>query len=166
MMVRCLTVLVALVAQGMALMSPVCFVRCVSASGQEALELRGRACRCCDFLSCEGMPEVCAIATCGHDHEHEHDGHRHDEQDAPAGWQVRCEHCSCRHSPLESAPQLRSKSVNLGGVSDMLHVATLPTALDFGSVVRALENENCRPSLFRPQESPHLIVVATVVLRV
>ncbi len=166
-MARWLTVLVALVAQGMALMSPVCFVRCVGADGRVGLELRGQACRCCDCLSHQGMTEVCAVAKCDHSHEHdhEHDDDQH-EQDAPIGWQVHCEHCSCQHSPLESAPQLQSKSLVSGGVADVLHVATLPTTLAFGAVVRALEELKLRPSLLRPQESPHLTVIATVVLRV
>ena len=43
-----LTVLIALVAQGMALASPVCFVRCVGADGHECVELTGLGCHCCD----------------------------------------------------------------------------------------------------------------------
>ena len=58
MMARWLTVLVALVAQGMALMSPVCFVRCVAPNGHECVELTGQDCRCCDCLLLEPSPQL------------------------------------------------------------------------------------------------------------
>lgn len=162
-MVRVLTVLIALVAQGMALASPVCFVRCIGADGHECVELLGQ-CGCCDCQSREHAPEVCAVTTCGHQHDEEEQNH--DEHDAPAGWQVRCEHCTCQHSPLEAGSQVQAKSLTSSGVSDMLNVATLPAMLDFVSVVPALENVSLRRSLLRPQESPHLTVLATVILRV
>ena len=160
-MARWLTVLVALVAQGMALMSPLCLVRCVSPSGHECVELLGQGCRCCDCPS-QKTPQVCAVATCGHHHEEEHE--QQDEQDAPVGWQVRCEHCSCQHSPLELPPQVRNKSL----VSDVWlasHDMLLSTETWVAVAIDSrLEFANL--SLLRPQESPHLTVLATVVLRV
>ena len=162
-MARWLTVLVALVAQGMVLVSPVCFVRCVGADGHQCVELTGQGCHCCDCQSQERSPEVCAVAACGHHHEDE----EQDEQDAPVGWQVRCEHCSCQHSPLNSAPQVLSKSLSSDGLSQFQIFVPVLVTLDFVAVVRALENASLSASGgLRPQESPHLAVVATVVLRV
>ena len=157
-MARWMTVLMALVAQGMALMSPVCLVRCVSPSGQECVELLGQCCRCCDCQSEKG-PSVCAVATCGHHHEEEQDEH-----DTPVGWQVRCEHCSCQHSPLESAPQVQNKSLASDVLMAWHDVLLAPTKLVV--VVSDSRLESAGLSLLRPQESSHLAVLATVALRV
>ena len=163
MMARWLTVLVALVAQGMVLMSPVCFVRCIGADGHQCVELAGLGCHCCDCQSQEHSPEVCAVATCGHHHEDE----EQTEHDAPAGWQVRCEHCSCQHSPLDSAPQVQSKSLASAGLSPFQVFVPVPVTCDFVAAIRALENASLSASGgLRPHESPHLAVVAVVVLRV
>lgn len=153
-MARVLTVLIALVAQGMALMSPVCFVRCVSANGHECLELTGRGCQRCDGPEHEPHPHVSSAAKCH-------------EQDAPRGSQIAEQHCSCQHSPLASAPQVQVKSLTSSGESQVFHVATLPALLDFVSVVQALEKTSL--SAFRglrPHESPQLTALATIVLRV
>ena len=101
---------------------------------------------------------MCAVAKCGHHHEEEQD---QDEHDAPVGWQARCEHCSCQHSPLEAGSQVQARSLTSSGQLQALNVATP----DFVSVVPALENVSLRRSLLRPQESPHLAALATVVLR-
>lgn len=163
MMARWLTVLVALAAQGSALMSPVCFVRCIGADGHQCVELAGQDCHRCDCQSQERSPEVCAVATCGHHHEDE----EQTEHDAPAAWQVRCEHCSCQHSPLELAPQVQSKSLVSDVLTQALVFATVPTMLDFDAAIRALKNASHSASDdLRPHESPHLTVLATVVLRV
>lgn len=160
-MARLLTVLIALVAQGMALMSPVCLVRCVAADGHQCIELTGHGCHCCDCQTHEDQPQVCAVATCGHHHEDEQQqDHKHD---APVGWQVRCEHCTCQHSPLDAGPQVQSKALSSFGLSPLS--AFVPT-LNFAATAQALEIASLRPPLLRPQESPHLAVLATVVLRV
>ena len=159
-MARWLTVLVALVAQGMALMSPVCFVRCIGADGHQCVELAGQGCDC---QSQERSSVVCAVAICGHHHEDEEKA----EHDAPVGWQVRCEPCSCQHSPLESAPQVQSKSLVSDVLTQALDFVTVPTMLDFDVAIRALQNASLSASGgLRPHESPHLAVVAIVVLRV
>ncbi len=148
----------ALVAQGMALMSPVCFVRCVGADGHECVELVGQGCHCCGCLSQEPSPQVCAVTSCCdrcHDQE--------EEQDAPVGRQVAAQNCSCQHSPLDSAPQLQAEPLVPNGLTAILDFVT---TLDFVAVVRALENVSLQPSLLRPHESPQLAVLATVILRV
>lgn len=158
-MARWLTVLVALVAQGMALMSPVCLVRCVSPSGHECIELAGQDCHCCDSRSHEDLPQVCAVATCGHHHEDEQD----QEHDAPTGWQVRCEHCACQHSPLEAGQQVQTKSLSAYGRSpspDFLPALTFVATIEAWNVASLSASGG-----LRPQESPHLAVMATVVLR-
>ena len=163
-MARCLTVLIALVAQGMALMSPVCFVRCVGADGHECVELAGRDCHCrdCHCRDCqtsESLTQVCTVASCGHHHEDD------EEHDAPDGFQVRCEDCSCQHSRIESAPQSVSKSLVSDVLSQWHDALSAPTMLSVSDIA-VLEDAGLPPLLLRPQESPHLIVLATVVLRV
>ena len=160
-MARWLTVLMAMVAQGMALMSPVCFVRCMGADGHQCIELTGQGCHCCDCQSHKGSPEVCVVAKCGHHHEDEQE--QDHEHDAPVGWQARCEHCSCQHSPLEAGQQVQSKTLSSYGLSQM---ADFVPTLSFVSAVQALKFASLRPSLLRPQESPQLAALATVVLRV
>lgn len=159
MMARWLTVLIALVAQGMALMSPMCFVRCVGADGHQCIELTGQGCQRCECQTTEPLPEVCAVATCCN-HCHADD----DEQEAPVGPQIAAQDCSCLHSPLESVPQVQSKSL----ASDVLlawhEVLLAPTTLVAVATDSRLKFASF--SLLRPQESPHLAVVATVVLRV
>lgn len=156
---RWLTVLVALVAQGMALMSPVCLVRCVSPTGHECVELVGQGCQRCECKTNEPLIEVCAVATCC---SHCHDDS--DEQEAPVGPQIAGEHCSCQHSLIESAPQVQSKSL----ASDVLLASheTLLTPTTLVAVAASSGLEFAGSSLLGPQESPHLIVLATVVLRV
>lgn len=158
-MARWLTVLVALVAQGMALMSPVCLVRCVSPSGHECVELVGQGCQRCECQTKERLPEVCAVATCCN-----HCRDDKDEDEAPVGPQIAGAHCSCQHSLMESAPQVPSKSLATAGQSQTLDFVT---TLNFMAVVRTLENVSFFASGgLRPHASPHLTVVATVVLRV
>lgn len=160
-MARCLTVLIALLAQGMALMSPVCFVRCVAADGHQCIELTGQGCRCCGCQSRMGSPELCAVAKCGH---HQEDEQEQDHpQQAPIGWQARFEHCSCQHSPLEAGQQVQSKSLRSDGLPPTPDVVL---TLNDAAAVPALKFASLRPSLFRPQESPQLAALATVVLRV
>ena len=163
MMARWLTVLVALLAQGMALMSPVCFVRCVAPNGHECVELMGQDCHCCDCPSPDALPQVCGVVTCGHHHDDESPS----EQDAPMGWQVRCERCSCQHSLLESVPQVQSKSLISDFLSTALEFVAVSTTLDFDAAIHALESESQSASGgLRPQESPQLAMLATVVFRV
>jgi hypothetical protein len=161
-MARLLTVLVALVAQGMALMSPVCLVRCVSPSGQQCVELVSQDCRCDGCPSHESQPqEVCAVAQCC-DKCHDHD----EEQEAPAGPQIASQGCSCHRTSMESAPQVQNKSL----ASDVLlvwhDVLMAPTMMSVVADIHALKDPSLRLSLLRPHESPHLAMLATVVLRV
>jgi len=157
-MARWLTVLVALLAQGMALMSPVCFVRCIGADGHECVELAGGSCHGCDCRSQERLPKVCAIVMCGHSHEDQ------DEHDAPTGWQDRCEHCPCQHAPLDLAPQVPSKSLISGEAVQALHFVSV---FDVTQVVRTWDKVSFSvASGLRPQEWPQLAELATIVMRV
>jgi hypothetical protein len=160
-MARWFTVLIALVAQGMALMSPECFVRCVDTGGHECVELASPECRCCETPSAESQPQVCVVVTCDRQHDEELEQHT-----VAPEWQVRSENCDCEHSPLESAPQLRSRSSPSAGMSQTQ--VFVPAPMTFGLVagVRTLDVASLRRSLLRPHESPQLAVLATVVLRV
>ena len=160
-MARWLTVLMALVAQGMALMSPVCFVRCVGADGHECVELVGQGCRCRGCLSNESSPQVCSVAKCC-DQDRDHD----EEHEAPIGPQVAAQGCSCLHSPLESAPQSLSRVLAADVLSQWQDVVLAPATLDCVADVRALDVASLQRTLSRPQESPQLAALATVVLRV
>lgn len=161
MMARWFTVLIAIAAQSMVLMSPVCFVRCVGADGHQCVELAGQGCRCCDCPVSESSPQVCAATTCS-DHCHDED----EEQETPAELQIVAQDCSCQHSPMESAPQNLSKSLVSDVLSAWHDVLWAPMTHSVVAELRALEDANFRRPLLRPQESPHLIVLATVVLRV
>ncbi|TXT22034.1 MAG: hypothetical protein FD138_3807 [Planctomycetota bacterium] len=157
MMARWLTVLVALVAQGMALMSPVCLVRCVSPSGHECVELVGQACRCDGCPSQE--PQLCAVAKCcGQCQDQD------EELESPQGPQIAGQGCSCHRTPMESAPQVRNKSLSSDAVSPWHDVLLAPTS--FAVAVIDSRSDLASLALLRPQESPHLAVLATVVLRV
>lgn len=163
MMARWLTVLVALLAQGMALASPVCFVRCVAPNGHECVELMGQDCRCCDCSSSDALPQVCAVVTCGHHHEDEDQS----EHEAPLGWQAQCERCSCQHSLLESVPQVQSKSLTSDVLSLALGFVTASTTLNFDAAIQAEEAASNSASVaLGPHQSPQLAMLATIVLRV
>jgi hypothetical protein len=157
-MARWLTVLMALVAQGMALMSPVCFVRCVGADGHQCIELVGQGCNCCGCPSHEPTQQVCAVSTCC-DRCHDQD----EEQEAPVGPQLAGQDCTCQHSPLEASQQVPSKALSDFGLSQTLDF--VPTR-NFVAAVQALKFASLRPSLLRPLESPQLVALATIVLRV
>ena len=160
-MARWLTVLMALVAQGMALMSPVCFVRCVGADGHQCIELVGEGCQRHECQTSEALPEVCAVPSCC---DHCRNDHKDDEkQDAPQGPQIEGQPCSCQHSPLEAGQQVQSKSLSSYGLS---HTPDFVPTLNFVAAFQALKFASLRPSLLRPQESPQLAALATVVLRV
>ena len=160
-MSRWFTVLIALVAQGMALMSPLCFVRCVGADGHECVELAGQGCRCCDCRSQDRLPQVCAVATCC-DHSNAHD----EEQEVPVGPQIAGQDCSCLHSPLETSPQSVRRSLSSDVLSGWHDVLMAPTFLTAVTDIRALEVVCHQRLLLRPHESLQLTVLATVVLRV
>lgn len=157
-MARWLTVLIALVAQGMALMSPVCLVRCVGADGHECVELAGRGCQRRDCQEHESQPQVSSVAKCCEQ------CHHNDEEEAPEGQQIAEQPCSCQHSPMEPAPQVQNKPLSSDVLLAWHDVLLAPTT--FAVVVSDSSLEFVSLSLLRPQESLHLTVLATVVLRV
>lgn len=162
-MARWLTVLIALVAQGMALMSPVCFVRCVGADGHQCVELIGQDCRCCDCASNESLPQDCVVPKCCNNGHEQGEG---EEQEAPAGPRIAGHDCSCRHTPMDSVPQVQSKGLASADQSQCQVCTLTPTTLDMLADVGALDLASFQRTLLRPQESPQLAALATVVLRV
>ena len=155
-MVRRLTVLIALLAQGLALMSPACLVRCVAPNGHECVELVGEDCRGCEHgLSEHDQP----VADCCSTH---CDTVEQDDSETLLNLHDRC---GCAHSPLDFGPQSLVKSLTAKQLSEAqaIWLAALPS---FSGAVAELEREDFPPPLLRPQISPHLIVLATVVLRV
>lgn len=163
-MARWLTVLIALLAQGMALMSPVCFIRCVGADGHECVEVVGLGCHRCSGESQTPVSREVALAACC-SHCDEEDSFGDQERQAPDGWQVRAEPCSCRHSPMELGPQNLNKllaSEVLSQWHDALPTHMAPLVAD----LRVLDAASFRQMLLRPHESPQLAALTTVVLRV
>lgn len=160
-MFRWLTILIALVAQSMALVSPVCLVRCISPTGHECVELLGRKCHCSAIRSSETLLG-CAAEKCGHDHDEEHE--QDDEHDVPTGWQNLCESCSCHHSPMELTPQLQNKSLTSDVLIPWCDVLLAPATLAANANDRPVKVAKLSPRRLR--ESPHLALLATVVLRV
>ncbi len=160
-MARWLTVLIALVAQCMALMSPVCFVRCVGPDGHRCVELVGEDCHCGGCAANESPPQVCVVPKCC-DHGHE----QGEEQEAPAGSQIAGHDGTCRHTPMDSVPQVQSKGLASADQSQFQVCTLTPTTLDWLAAVRELDSASLQRTLLRPQESPQLVALATVVLRV
>lgn len=161
-MVRWLTVLIALVAQGMALMSPVCLVRCISPNGHECVELVGQGCRGCEHGAHEAS-QGSAESKCGHHHSDCDPGHEDNHHEA-MGWEIPREHCACQHSLVQVAPQVQSRIVTTDTLSIVSEVILAPAVLSTDLVDGRMRVARCL--LLRPQESPHLIVLAAVVLRV
>lgn len=86
------------------------------------------------------------------------------EQESLQGPQIADQDCLCHRTPVESAPQVQNKSLT-SDVSLTWHdVLLAPTTLVAIATDSRLEFASL--SLCRPQESPHLAVLATVVLRV
>ncbi len=160
--IRRLTVLIALVAQGMALMSPVCLVRCVSPNGHECVELVGQGCRGCEHVAHEA-PQGSAESKCGH-HPLECDHGHEDDRLESVEWKITFEHCACQHSLVEVAPQVQSRIVTTDTLSNVSEVILAPNMLSTDLVDGRMRV--ARSLLLRPQESPHLTVLAAVVLRV
>lgn len=151
-MVSRLTVLIALLAQGLASMSPACLVRCVAPNGHECVELVGEDCHGCEQgLSTHDDPPAACCSTPGDAF----------ESDVAESLLTFCDGCGCAHSPLDFGPQSQAKSLTaeqlLVAQVDCLAVLPIPSRH-----VAALD----RRSDLRLQVSLHLVVLATVVLRV
>lgn len=160
-MARWPSVLITLLAQVMALLSPVCFVQCLSADGQRRIELTGQSCYCSEVER--------------NDHEHgANAGHQtvgacchHGTQDEPQQEydslpSLVQDHCSCLHSPIPMVSGVCVKtSFQAIGVNLMDSVAIPTWASDPESVERSLQVSLSRPSL-----DAHLVALATTVLRV
>ena len=155
-MVCRLTVLIALLAQGLASMSPACFVRCVASNGHECIELVGQDCHCGEL----GLfDHDHSTAACCSAHHHA------DDQDVVETLLSSQTDCRCSHSLLDFGPQSPAKSLVAEQLSDaqLIWLAALPVTSE--NVV-ALERAGLSPPLLRPQVSPHLAFLATIVLRV
>lgn len=157
-MARRLTVLIALLAQGIALMSPACFVRCVAANGDECVELVGQNCHGCEHgLSDHDHSSPTCCSACS---EHRHS----DDQDEDERAVTSREHCGCLHSPLDFGPQTSAKSLTAERLLDATSMAFASLPILPSSLVPQ-RHDDFSPPLLRRQVSLHLTVLATVVLR-
>lgn len=157
-MVCRLTVLIALLAQVIALLSPACFVRCVAANGYECVELVGQDCHGCEHgLSDHGhsFPTCCSACS-----ERRHS----DDSDEGETVVVSREHCRCLHSPLDFGPQVWAKSLTAERLLDEASMAFASPPILPSSLVTE-RHDDISPPLLRRQVSLHLTVLATVVLR-
>lgn len=154
-MVSRVTVLIALLAQGLASMSPACLVRCVAPNGYECVELVGEDCHGCEHsLSEHDQPAAaCCSVHC--------DAIESDEAETLLTSHKRC---GCAHSPLDFGPQSPTKLLTAEQLSDAqaIWLAALPV---ISGNAAALERVRFSPPQLRSQVSPHLVVLATVVLR-
>lgn len=151
-MVSRLTVLIALLAQGLASMSPACLVRCIAPNGHECVELVGEDCRGCEQgLSKHDESPAACCSTHG-------DAIESDDVETLL---TSCDGCGCAHSPLDFGPQSQAKSLTAEQLleAQVNCLAVLPIASRHAVAL------DCGTDL-RPQVSPHLAVLATVVLRV
>lgn len=151
-MVSRLTVLIALLAQGLASMSPACLVRCVAPNGYECVELVGEDCHGCEQgLSKHYEPPAACCSTHG-------DAVESDDAETLL---TSCDGCGCAHSPLDFGPQSEAKSLTAEPLleAQVNCLVVLPIPSGHAAVLD-------RGNDLRPQVSPHLAVLATVVLRV
>lgn len=141
-----LTLLIALLAQVLALLSPVCLERCVGSGGHECLVVIGQECP--HHQHSLGQPgDVC------------------DEQESvPAIHNGDDDEDDCQHVPLESVPLLKADSMTAErsaatSIFDPIPVSSWSPCFVF--------NELAAPSdwLMRWRVPVHLTALATVVLR-
>jgi hypothetical protein len=163
-MSRRFSVLITLLAQAMLLLSPTCFVQCVGADGHRCLELAGQSCHCCEARMSD------------HDHEHESTGcphaagtccHYEQTSELPAddllpNWVQ--DDCGCLHSrvPVASGVPVKNsaQTIDVNWLSSVALSAWIMPAV----VVRA--ERGLQVNLLRPLPDPHLVALATSVLRV
>lgn len=154
-MVHRWTVLVALLAQGIALMSPACLLRCVALNGHETIELFGQDCHGCH----DNIPlEETSSVTCCAKHHHDHD------RPPVAATLSTADDCGCQHSRLDLGPQSVAKSLAAKAWlhEQTLSLAELPTlCATTGAAVSPRWVSRLRP----PHLPPQLQMLATVVLR-
>ena len=163
-MARWPSVLIMLLAQVMALLSPACFVQCVSADGQHRIELTGQSCHCCEVEQNDHKHEtdVCrqTVGACCH-----HDTQDESQQEDASLPSFVQDHCSCLHSPIPMVSGVCVKtSFQEIGVNLMSSVALPTWAADpefAGPSQRSLQ-----VNLLRPLLDAHLVALATTVLRV
>jgi hypothetical protein len=154
-MVRRWTVLVSLLAQGIALMSPACLLRCVALDEHETIELFGQDCHGChEKISPE---EPLSAKCCAKPH--------HDHGRPPVAATLNAaDDCGCRHSRLDLGPQSVAKplAAKTWLQNQSLLLAKLPSlcaTTDAAVAPRWISRQ--RP----PCWSPQLELLATVVLR-
>lgn len=154
-MVSRLTVLIALLAQGLASMSPACLVRCVAPNGFECVELVGEDCHGCEHgLSEHDQPATACCSTyC--------DANEPDDAETLLSSH---ESCGCIHSPLDFGPQSPAKSLTAEQLPEAQAIWLAALPINSERAV-ALDRAHFSPPQWRPQVSPHLVMLATIVLR-
>ena len=156
---RSIPVFIMLLAQLINLMTPVCFVRCVSAEGHERVELAGLDCECLDHPT-----EHVAVA----ESEHESSCCAHHHEAAPATEDalplISPEDCGCQHSMLDAGDQDLGRSAVKDSIKCLTFAVQAPCCWSVGSAPAAVSG--LRECSLRPPRSPHLLMLATTVLRV
>lgn len=154
-MVGRLTVLIALLAHGVASMSPSCFVRCVAPSGQVCVELVGDDCHGCEHSLIDHRQAETVRCS----------GHVESDDQAESETRIAShDRCGCSHSPLDFGPQSRAKPLTYERVmaSPAIWLAVLPIS---SASYSALDRASIRAPQVDLRGSLHLTVLATVVLR-
>ena len=158
---RSIPIFVMLLAQVINSMMPVCVIRCIGADGQQCVEIAGMDCTGCELpTEQDELPTADAAVEsgcCQHHHE-----------DAPAGDDpqalVSTVDCDCRHSMMDVEDQVLARSTIDDSIK-LLNVAVLAPCLSEVGTDRAAVN-GLRPCPSRLHRSPHLLMLATTVLRV
>ena len=156
---RSIPVFIMLLAQLINSMLPVCFIRCIGADGQERVELAGMDCAGCETPTEHEVPaaDSKSESSCCH----HHDDASATDDPRPI---VSTEDCGCQHSPMNAADQVLVRSTIEDSIK-LLHVAVLaPCLLTVGTDLAAVDG--LRECSSRPHLSPHLLMLATTVLRV
>ena len=157
---RSIPVFIMLLAQLINLMTPVCFVRCVSADGRERVELAGLDCACLD------LPAEHDVIVAEAEHESSCCGHHHEAAPVTADAlpPVSDEDCDCQHSMMDAGDQNVGRSTVMDSIQCLNVAVQAPCSSSVGSAPVAVSG--LRECSSRPHLSPHLLMLATTVLRV
>lgn len=172
-MTRCLSVLLMLLAQVTAMVSPVLLRHCVSADGQYCIEFQGENCDCCVLDAALDHESECGSLDENSEHEHESPASccsgcavAQSDVDGPDATTREpsisaVDGCDCEHSRVEHL-QLAARQIDLAAQFVSLAVV-FDTALRPAIVSVNVATPHVE---LRPDPDAHLAVMAVIVLRV
>ena len=167
-MFRNFPIFLMLLAQAIATIAPVGLVRCVAADGRECIEVVGQDCHCSPLQESDEHvdDESDSSSCCRHCSEEDEGGQRaaDDEvENRTVSVTANGSDCDCEHSPLH-IDQVQDAGQHFESIARSMTLIGFDVACL--RVDRTLEQPCLRSIPLRPCRSPHLVVLATTVLRV